>query len=395
MKGDPGDVLSLIERIYDAAVDPERWPAFLGALAAGYPGGQGLLYRVRGSEAYMMAAGWERSWTDAYNAHYGAVNPWLPGIRARPVGMTTAAEQFLRPSDLKRTEWYHDFLKPQRLETGVGATVVSEPGRVVAVSVLCTRQNGEGAGPAHVARLAACVPHLLRAIEVNRALAYTALERRAAGEALERLGIGVIIATKESRVLFMNSVADCILASQDGLVVRSGGVLAAAQTAANTALRRAIREAALTSVGLGQGSGAARAVARPSGQRAYEVLVAPLRGVPEMLGLAPRSALVLISDPELRQHLPETILQELHDLTPTQAKIAAALARGESPEEIADALHTAVSTVRQHVKAVLAKTDTHRQSELVHLILASIAPLAAAPEPAGGATTQLEHFHFR
>jgi DNA-binding CsgD family transcriptional regulator len=234
-----------------------------------------------------------------------------------------------------------------------------------------------------VARLAACVPHLLRAIQVNRALAYAALEQRGAEDALERLGIGVIIATKEGRVLLMNPVAQRIVASRDGLVVTSGGVLGADRTAANTRLRRAIGEAALTSVGLGQGSGAAISVARPSGRRAYAVLVAPLRGVPAMLGLAPRSALVLISDPERRQRPPETMLQQLHDLTPTQAKIAAALARGESPDEIAVALRTAVSTVRQHVKAILAKTDTHRQSELVRLILSSIAPLAAVPKPRG------------
>ena len=127
--------------------------------------------------------------------------------------------------------------------------------------------------------------------------------------------------------------------------------------------------------------GGAMSMARPSGRRAYAVLVAPLRGVPEMLGLAPRSALVLISDPELRQRLPEVVLQDLHDLTPTQARVAAALARGESPEEIANALRTTVSTVRQHVKAILAKTDTHRQSDLVRLLLSSIAPLAAQPAP--------------
>ena len=78
---DDGDVLPLIERIYDAAIDPARWPAFLEALAAGYPGGQGLLYRVGPSGACMLAAGWEHAWTDSYNVHFGAVNPWLPGIR--------------------------------------------------------------------------------------------------------------------------------------------------------------------------------------------------------------------------------------------------------------------------------------------------------------------------
>lgn len=381
MRGSAGDVLPLIERIYDAAVDPERWPAFLEALAARYPGGQGVLYRVSESEADVLTAGWERCWTEAYNAHYGVVNPWLPGVRARPVGVTNTAEAFVRPSDLQRTEWYNDFLKPQGLDTGVGATLMSEHGRVVGVSVLCANHNGEGLSPALVGRVAACVPHLVRAIQVNRALTYAALERRGAEDALERLGIGVIIATQQGRVLFINAVAQHIVASRDGLLVRSGAALAAAHMAANTSLRRAICEAALTSVGLGRGSGAAIAVARPSGQRPYEVLVAPLRAVPEMLGLAPRSALVLISDPELRPRLPETILQELHDLTPTQAKIAAALAHGESPGEIADAMDTAVTTVRQHIKAILATTDTHRQSDLVRLVLCSVAPLAVVPEP--------------
>ena len=62
------------------------------------------------------------------------------------------------------------------------------------------------------------------------------------------------------------------------------------------------------------------------------------------------------------------LLVRLFDLTPAQAKLAVRIASGSSVEEAAAELGVGSETMRKHLKAVFAKTDTHRQGELVALL---------------------------
>src|SRR6202030_801549 len=63
------------------------------------------------------------------------------------------------------------------------------------------------------------------------------------------------------------------------------------------------------------------------------------------------------------------ILAKTFRLTPAQAKLACVIARGASPEIAAGELKISRETARNQLKSVFAKTDTHRQSELVALLL--------------------------
>jgi DNA-binding CsgD family transcriptional regulator len=66
---------------------------------------------------------------------------------------------------------------------------------------------------------------------------------------------------------------------------------------------------------------------------------------------------------------PAAILAKTFHLTPAEAKLACVIARGASPEIAAGELKISRETARNQLKSVFAKTDTHRQSELVALIL--------------------------
>src|SRR5437764_388025 len=66
---------------------------------------------------------------------------------------------------------------------------------------------------------------------------------------------------------------------------------------------------------------------------------------------------------------PPAILAKTFRLTPAEAKLACVIARGASPEIAAGELKISRETARNQLKSVFAKTDTHRQSELVALIL--------------------------
>ena len=65
---------------------------------------------------------------------------------------------------------------------------------------------------------------------------------------------------------------------------------------------------------------------------------------------------------------PAAILAKTFRLTPSEAKVACIIARGAPPDIAARELKISRETARNQLKSVFAKTNTHRQSELVALL---------------------------
>jgi DNA-binding CsgD family transcriptional regulator len=66
---------------------------------------------------------------------------------------------------------------------------------------------------------------------------------------------------------------------------------------------------------------------------------------------------------------PATILAKTFCLTPSEAKLACIIARGAPPYIAARELKISRETARNQLKSVFVKTNTHRQSELVALLM--------------------------
>ncbi|MGH6813058.1 MAG: helix-turn-helix transcriptional regulator [Methylocella sp.] len=66
---------------------------------------------------------------------------------------------------------------------------------------------------------------------------------------------------------------------------------------------------------------------------------------------------------------PTAVLARTFRLTPSEAKLAGVIARGASPGIASRELKISRETARNQLKSVFAKTGTHRQSELVALLL--------------------------
>ena len=79
----------------------------------------------------------------------------------------------------------------------------------------------------------------------------------------------------------------------------------------------------------------------------------------------------MISDPESCQQLPLDSLRRLFGLTPAEAALAAAMGRGVALADYAGNAGITTGTARKLLKQLFAKTDTHRQGELVSLLLRS------------------------
>jgi DNA-binding CsgD family transcriptional regulator len=77
-------------------------------------------------------------------------------------------------------------------------------------------------------------------------------------------------------------------------------------------------------------------------------------------------------------------LAEALALAPAESQLIAQLIQGRTPAEIARGRGTSVSTVRQRIKSVLAKTQCARQSALVNFVRTLCPPVASPGAPAAG-----------
>jgi DNA-binding CsgD family transcriptional regulator len=78
---------------------------------------------------------------------------------------------------------------------------------------------------------------------------------------------------------------------------------------------------------------------------------------------------VFITDPDSVDHLQVGALRAIFGFTDSEAQVAEALVHGSSVTEIARQRRVSADAVRFHLKNMYQKTGTHRQAELVQLIL--------------------------
>jgi DNA-binding CsgD family transcriptional regulator len=137
-----------------------------------------------------------------------------------------------------------------------------------------------------------------------------------------------------------------------------------------------IRDAADTAAGHGSSPGGMLVLERFD-RLPLTALVAPFRAAGDGFGAKFPAAILFIRDPEALSPAGLAI-RLLFGLTPAEATVASALADGKSVEEIAMSVGVTLNTVRTHVKTILVKTNTNRQSQLVGLLLRSVAVMTAA-----------------
>lgn len=360
----------LVEGIYAAALEPQRWPAVLRDLACsvGAPGAV-LQVQATGSGEVLFAAtgGLDESALAEYARHWVRFDPRVGVGLSRPVGEILIPEEHLGVAAFRRTAIYNDFLRPLELGATLGGIVHADREIFVAASAQRSLRP-PGFRERDRRRFVAMAPHLARAARIGHELGAAAAARQALTDALDRLPRGVLLLDTRLAVKFANTYAEEVLAAGDGLLLDRAG-LQAAHPADSAVLRALVAGAAHPAAGGPRAAGGYLAVRRPSLRRPLELLVTPL--TPELATVAPGRAVaaVFLVDPERRLELPHEALRQLYGLTPAEARLASLLAEGIGLPEAAEQLGITRETAKSTLHLIFAKTDTRRQAELVRRLL--------------------------
>lgn len=184
--------------------------------------------------------------------------------------------------------------------------------------------------------------------------------------ALDLVAPGMVLIDEKGRALFANRQARQLICQANGLKLDK--TLTAFGGDRARELRGTLKRA-LDARRAGEETVSCLCLSRPGERRDLLILACSLEGHDQSFEGDP-AVVVLLSDPEQRAKLPRAVLADLFGLTPTEARIALALAEGLRSEEIASRMEIAQSTVAFHLRNLFQKTKTHRQAELIALVLA-------------------------
>lgn len=348
----------IVDDLYEAATVADLWPRALESIT-------GL---INGAGASLFAAGPTfQNWIstpfmsqvieDFAAMGRPELNRRSPrAIALRHPGFLTDLDVFTE-EEIRTDPFYLEVLRPSGLGWCAGTAIFVPGGDTLIVSV--ERRFELGPVPREsIATLDRLRPHIARASAFSARLA---LERvRAATEALGLVGLPAAVIGLNHRVLAANSLFEALI--PDVFCDRRSGI-SLANSAADTLLSDALaRNSARVA-----GSVQSIPVSASEEREAMIVHVLPIRGAAHDI-FTSASAIILATPVTAGQAPSQQLLEGLFDLSPAEARVARAIANGETVEAIAAAHRMSSQTVRTQLKSVFAKTGAHRQAELVRLL---------------------------
>jgi len=351
---------SVVEGLYDAALQSESLPDALRALADHLCAHTALLILTepgRGRASGFLSRGSDPRLVSRKSMAQALDSLWTRAARRRPTGTLLLTDRLVPLTELQLSPFYEQVVQPLEIEHGMGC--VFREGEVEAFLVVHRSTRDGPFDPDAIARFEELIPSLGRACRITVRLAQEQESRGAALCTLHGLRTGVALVDRDRRLRFANHSAERAFAACSALTVRDGR-LVAGDRAETEELERLIVVAIEK-----RGAPRAAAVHCPEHGATIELVVLPANDPSRSDGLA----VVLFRTPHEQPGGLEKLLEQLYQLTPTEARVACAVVEGQGLKRSAQQLGIGVSTARTHLCRVFEKTGTRRQGELIRLLL--------------------------
>jgi DNA-binding CsgD family transcriptional regulator len=380
----PEEFIALIDLIYEAALDSDLWPAVLIKLADAMGAGQAAMPSMdrRSNVVNTIAPRFDPDLLASWKEYWAFHDPVFARALLQPAGVIYALENLMPPEKFAATPVYNELWLPGELslETA-GANVLVED--KFSAMIYFSNAPGKPLSAQQMHIFATVLRHLTRAIRINRRLWELEVNRVAATERLDAMQEGALLVDASARVVRANAAAKTMLDDRREIFL-DGGRLAAAGWPG--ALQRLIASCTRTSP-----SFARPAFARPAGpvfggpggelkiqcgppRSPLHVVVMPLRSITRLadvpwIGAGAPVALVTVIDCDSGRQRQEVNLRRRFGLTAAESWLAAEILKGDGRVAAARRRGISDATAKTHLSRIFEKTGTHRQAELIRILL--------------------------
>ena len=364
------ELSSLVDLIYEAALGNDlAWRDFLEALRDAVGGCQAALFiQGLGDVPSRMLSLGDPALDRAYGEHYGAVNPWFTrGAHLIRPGAVVTSEWF-SPGDLRRTEFYADWLRPQDMFHALNGFIFEGSGMAGNVAV-ARPWSGDGFGTDSLRLIQLLMPHLQRALEIQRRLGAPPAGAQGAGW-IDELPCALLFVDDQIRATTINQAGARLIERRVGLELGARGEVRLVRRDENQRFRTLVGGATRWGGTDREAAGGLVTVTPPDGGRPIALVVSPVRSrLLAFPGQMAAPALVMVADPASPAGPRREDLERLYGLTRREADLAVRLARGLKLADAATDMGIGREAAHTHLAHVMQKTDTHRQAELLRLLL--------------------------
>lgn len=371
----------LLDIIYEAAEHPARWSRvyeeFRQALGVESVHMLGVDKR-HGTLSYSDGANLPVDGELAYMQHYRFMDPTIPVLLERPLGVWTHRHEVTDKEAAARHPFFQEFLLPYDRPYASGTKLVDTDDATVVFSVLSTSAQGPFSEQ-QIAFVDRLLPHLRRACRIGLQNFIHSTKALVGHMLVDRLRQPVILTSPEGEVLHVNDAARELLRRGELVAVADGRLRLPPDALAELMASCGELEEAIKK---GQKAGSAQGTAQPGEEfRALQVhdprrdgrlyafycMLAP-QHMMGTFGLRP-VVMLIFYDPATAAAVDPSLLYAVFGLTPAEARIACLLAEGLTLKEIARQQGTQHETVRKQLRSIYIKTATNRQPDLVRLLL--------------------------
>jgi len=366
-------ILKLVDEVYDAALDSDRWPSVLREIANSVDGVCTDFYIQNADRVlYTSLGGLPDEALSEYLQHYHGKTKRSIIVPRSKEGSVLTDLDFTTREEMAKNDFYEDFLRKWDLGYFIGINALNTGSDLGFFGIHRPHGTDPPSQP-EVSLLKPLVPHLKRAVQLHIKMASVDVREQQLTQCIEMLSLGVVLLDWRGRIAMMNSTAEHIIDAKKGLYV-SNRHLHAMHSAEDRQLDRIVGTASGYGPSIAS-AGGAMLVHSPDRTQPLSLIVAPLSSTRrhwEALG-----SVVFISDPS-GSDVPslEETLRKLFQLTPSEARLAVALVKQVSLKEAAEHLEITEGSARQYLKRLFAKTNTHSQTELMKLLLMGPAALS-------------------
>jgi DNA-binding CsgD family transcriptional regulator len=384
---DEARLLALLEALYGAAARPEEWPRFLELLSERFAAEVvGFAhYDTEGPRhAINSCVGLGPREIRHYEEHFSSRNIWVNRGRDEiAAGGVLIGEQLCPQPDLVRSEYYNDFLRKSGVGHLMAAVLAEAPQRFTGLSILRSERRGTFERD-EVMLLERVLPHLKRVVQLHGRIGGMKPEAQPLACVVDQLSEGLIILDARGRAIFLNRVARSIVSRNDFLALGPNGIRL--RSPSHDARLQSLLASVVGPRSLGGDSGGAVAVPRAPPQPPLLLLITPARPRAGWTDSRRAAVLLWIRAPEHASAWEAAWARRAFGLSAAEARLAETVICGQSLAQASDRLGISRHTARSHLKSVLDKTGTRRQSDLVRVWRApsrfggpTEAPRAAAP----------------
>jgi DNA-binding CsgD family transcriptional regulator len=365
------ELFTLTDLVYEAVLDSDLWPSVLLRLADAAGAAQIAMpsFDQRANVFATIAPRFDPDLLVSYREYWAFNEPMLPRAVLRPLGQIYSVDDLMPREEFAATPVFNEWWRQAGCGlAAMGANLVAED-QFSALICLFNAPGKDTIASEQVRLFEAMLPRIMRAVRISRQLLDLELKHVAAVERLEMMQQGALLVDASARVVVANSTAKAMLDSRDGIFLCNGRLAVAGSP---DELQNLVVSCAPGSHAIG--GPREINVPRELPRSPLHVAVIPLlpyARLPDFpwVGFGSPVAIVTVTDRDLDRRRQQVNLHRRFGLTSAEALFATEILKGDGRKAAAQRCAISDGTAKTYLANIFEKTGTHRQAELIRLLV--------------------------